>query len=146
MTWIIILTSHRKWYKKESATFFYFTRLPKMPLTMVIVWQDEKADANIIISSILIFDVFALLLVFTHKIFLLESSMDRNHDLLSSDDMVLWLLSLSIIILYGYWLCYCVHNNFDLPRGRSLRPGIGYWAQSEEKIVDGVGDHYVTQL
>ena len=74
MTWILIFTNHRKWYKKISHAFLF-----DAPTQNILDHcQDVKADTNSIISLILAYDIFGLLLVFLHKTFLLEYSMDRN--------------------------------------------------------------------
>ena len=106
---------------KKISHGFLFHAVPEISLIIFIIKQDEKANANKIISSIFDLDIFGLLVAFQHQMFLLEPGMDRYYDLL-------WVLlsSFSIIIIYGFWLCHCVHNDFDLQRRRSLRPGIGF--------------------
>ena len=105
---------------KKISHGFLFHAVPEISLIIFIIKQDEKANANNIISSILAFEIFGFLLLFQYQMFCLDSGEDRHYD-------PLWalLLSLPIIAIYGFWLCYCVHNNFDFQRRRSLRPGIG---------------------
>ena len=48
---------------------YLFHAVPEISLIIIIVRQDEKADANNIISSIFGFEMFGLLLVFNIKCF-----------------------------------------------------------------------------